>query len=101
MSGPRYYRMDGTPYKDVLEWAREFEDFEKRVVGKMDLPSGIHISTVWFGFDHRFIGDGPPLIFETMVFSAAGESVDMERYSTLDEARAGHDAMVEKWKAGA
>lgn len=99
MSGPRCYRMDGTPYKDVLEWAREFEDFENRVVGKMDLPSGIHISTVWVGLDHQF-GDGPPLIFETMVFSAAGEELDMERYSTLAKARAGHEALVEKWSRG-
>lgn len=89
--------MDGTPYKGVLEWARDFETVDRKV-GKTKLPSGETVSTVWLGLNHQF-GDGPPLIFETMAFSAAGEEFAMERYSTLEEARAGHDAMVEKWRA--
>jgi predicted cobalt transporter CbtA len=57
------------------------------------------VSTVWIGIDHRFGDDGPPLIFETMVFNRAegwGE-LDCERYSTEAEAVAGHAAMCEKW----
>ena len=43
-------------------------------------------------------GDGPPLIFETMVFQAEGfDEQDMERYSTLEDAIAGHKRMVKKW----
>lgn len=48
----------------------------------------IWISTVWLGLNHNFF-DGPPLIFETMIF---GGNLDQEmwRYSTVEEARAGH-----------
>lgn len=52
------------------------------------------VSTVWLGMNHRF-GDGPPLIFETMVFG--GEYNDEQwRWSTPPEARAGHAAVVER-----
>jgi hypothetical protein len=50
------------------------------------------VSTVWLGLDHR-LGEGPPLIFETMVFGGPGDD-EMERYSTEDQARAGHDQWV-------
>lgn len=61
------------------------------------------VSTVFLGMDHRF-DDGPPLLFETMVFSTKNwrkgrglSEHDMDRYSTWDEAEAGHARMVEKW----
>jgi hypothetical protein len=61
---------------------------------------GIWVSTVWLGLDHSF-GGGPPLIFESMVFDPGrGEGrwhdVDMDRYTTEAQARAGHRTMVEK-----
>ena len=78
--------------------------------------TGIRVSTVWLGLDHRFgFDDGPPLIFESMAFAAeesvhkASESslftkdfvyheeLDCERYATETEAAAGHKAMCEKW----
>jgi hypothetical protein len=61
--------------------------------------------------DHGFGLGGPPLLYETMVFkdvpdtSEYGDGVgwrdfdgEMDRYSTWDEAAAGHEAMVEKIK---
>ena len=92
----RYYRMDGTLYKNVQEWAHDFEMMDRKV-GKTKLPSGVLVSTVWLGLDCQLC-EGPPLIFETMVFSAAGEVFASERYSTLEEARSGHNAMAEKWQ---
>jgi hypothetical protein len=52
------------------------------------------ISTVWLGMDHGY-GDGEPMIFETMQFGGECDS-DMERYSSLEEAQAGHDAWVRR-----
>lgn len=52
------------------------------------------ISTVFLGLDHGW-GDGPPSLFETMVFGGAWDQ-DQERYCTWDEAEAGHKATVEK-----
>lgn len=56
------------------------------------------ISTVWIGINHAWRPGAPPLIFETMVFNNATEEsdLDMERYSTEQEAIEGHQRMVDK-----
>lgn len=112
--GPYYYDIDGTPIADTLTWGRLMEkrreDGSFRI-GEITLPNGIWISTVWLGLDHRW-GMGPPLFFETMVFGLpkrqqvvfgeemdVRDELDMQRYSTLAQAQAGHDAMVKKWAA--
>jgi hypothetical protein len=89
--GPRYYDIDGNPL-EMMEWA---ELFEQRVeaghwwrIGQTKVGD-VEISTVWMGIDHSFWGDGPPLIFETMVFGGP-LSGECERYSTKEEARDGH-----------
>jgi hypothetical protein len=40
--------------------------------------------------DHRHGDDGPPLLFETMVFGADGGEGFCQRYATWREAEAGH-----------
>jgi hypothetical protein len=93
---PLYYRRDGTPIPEEV-WVEGFGS-ENRTVAKDLLPDGKRVSTVFLGMDHNFYGDGPPLIFETMVFPAVGYiELDMCRYSTEAEAVAGHQKMVEKW----
>lgn len=57
-------------------------------VGLTKLPNGIEVSTVFLGLDHAW-GDGPPMLFETMVFGGSNDEY-CERYSTWDEAEAGH-----------
>lgn len=49
----------------------------------------VHISTVWLGLDHSFGNNDRPQIFETLTDGPDGDEV-MERYSTEDEAEAGH-----------
>lgn len=56
----------------------------------------IMISTVFLGLDHRWSG-GPPLLFETMVFNGP-LSEEQDRYTTWEQAVAGHKAMVERVK---
>ena len=92
-----YYDRQGKPLK-LLEWGRKLEDREYRRLAETTLPDGKRVSTVWIGLDHQF-GERPPLIFETMVFPSRNDmdEQDCERYTTEAEAKAGHDAMVEKW----
>lgn len=103
-----YFDRQGQPLT-VMEWAKRFEGKDREAimsykrVAETTLPDGTWISTVWIGLDHSF-GEGPPLIFETMVFATDGKQagtlgseLDCERYSTEAEAVAGHAAMVEKW----
>jgi len=88
----KYYRRDGTPC-EMLEWAESFENPELKIVAQTELPEG-EVSTVWLGLDHQF-GDGPPLIFETMVFGGELDQ-ECERYSTEEEAKAGHERWIQK-----
>lgn len=93
-SSIRYYDRDGRSITlhemEQLKWSGT--DYDR--VGLTQVGN-LSVSTVWLGMDHRS-GDGPPLIFETMVFDeAAVEWLDDQwRYSTLDEARAGHESVV-------
>jgi len=82
-----YYDRQGNPLT-LMEWASSTDD--KRVAyTKVDDTT---ISTVWLEFNHQY-GDGPPLIFETMVFGGPFNEEQI-RYSTEAEAVAGHDQMV-------
>lgn len=62
------------------------------------------VSTVFLSHDHRFFGDGPPILFETMVFdNSEGEDWPdryCERYCTRAEAEAGHARVVAALDAG-
>lgn len=80
-----------TPTNDVVAWAKMFENTEKRIVRKTEIK-GVFVSTVFLGLDHSFSG-GPPLLFETMIFG--GKHNDSQwRYSTWEEALAGHERAV-------
>ena len=89
-----YYDRKGNPMTST-QWANSFTEKRDKRVAK-DTVNGHDISTVWLGLNHQW-GDGPPLIFETMVF---GGPLDQEtrRYSTEEEALEGHAAMVERVK---
>ncbi len=79
--------------KDLLEWASWFENAD-RTVAKTKISKTIRVSTIFLGLDHNY-NDGPPVLFETMVFGGELDQ-EMDRYSTWEEAEAGHTRMVEK-----
>ena len=88
---------EAVPCTDLMEWGRMFEDPDTRRVGRTRV--GEHdISTVFLALDHSF-GEGPPMLFETMVFGPDKEDEDMERCSTWAEAEAMHARFVEKYRA--
>jgi hypothetical protein len=90
-----YYDRDGRPI-GMMEWGRLLDNLEYRVIEKTLVRGRWEVSTVWMGLDHSF-GQGPPLIFETMVFDQnAGDASDheMRRYATEQQARDGHAEMV-------
>lgn len=93
-----HYIMDNGniyPAGDILEWAKWMESAD-RTIAKTHVED-IEVSTVFLGLSYQF-GEGPPLLFETMVFG--GESNEEQwRYSTKEEALVGHGEMVHKvWK---
>jgi len=66
-----------------------------RIVAKTDI-NDISISTVFLGIDHSFGGE-IPILFETMVFGGELDQ-EMDRYTTWEEAEAGHKWMIERVK---
>lgn len=92
-----YFNQDGERISRDEGFAL-FESADARRVASTRLPDGKWVSTVHLVFDHSF-GDGPPLIFETMVFRNEDDmgELDVERYATREEALAGHEAMVQRW----
>lgn len=85
------------PVSDYMQWAVQFEDSAKRRVAQ-DEVNGARVSTVFLGLNHQF-GDGPPLLFETMIFGGWHDQYQ-DRYATWDEAEIGHAQalrMVRMW----
>src|SRR5262245_20975461 len=76
--------------EDLMVWGQWMETAH-RVVEQTALPQG-KISTVFLGLDHQFT-NGPPLLFETMVFGGPLDG-EQNRYSTWDDAVRGHAHMV-------
>lgn len=76
---------------DLNTWARWYERSSRRVAFSEN--GDVSVSTVFLGLDHQW-GDGPPLIFETMIFGGE-HNEDQWRYSTWEEAEAGHKAACE------
>lgn len=53
----------------------------------------VHVSTVFLGLDHRHFGDGPPILFESMIFGGDHDQ-EQRRCCTWDEAEKMHAEMV-------
>ncbi len=90
----RKYTLDADgrpqPTDDLMEWARWFEEIgDKRVVARTELADEVVVSTVFLGMDHQW-GDGPPLLFETMVFGGRWDESQW-RWPTRESALAAHD----------
>lgn len=93
-----YYILEGHEVKvvdDVLAWGKWFGNNNRHVAD--DKINGVRVSTVFLGIDHAFSDSKAPLLFETMVFGGKLDQ-EMSRYSTWDEADAGHKAMLKRVK---
>jgi hypothetical protein len=76
---------------DLLKWAAWFETGDRKIAAREE--NGVRVSTVFLGLDHQW-GDGPPLLFETMIFGGPHDELQW-RYSTRSEAMRGHDSAVD------
>ncbi len=82
-----YYDKQGKEIT-LAEWSQNFSDIDYKIV-KKDIIGDYCISTIWLGVDQ--------VIFETMIFTKdKDDELDMyqERYTTEEEALAGHERAV-------
>ena len=83
-----FYKLDkdGVPRTvSMEEWAFMFEDVGSRVV-KQEHVHDVLVSTVFLGFDHNYRPDGPPILWETMVFeeNRTNDKRDKERFPVVE-----------------
>lgn len=107
-----FFDREGRPMS-LEAWGKAMEDLEGRRIAET-FVGPYRVSTVWLGINHNFLGVGPPIIYETMIFdwrdevravdelpfrvrAAIGEvherlplDNEMWRYATEDQARQGH-----------
>ena len=101
-----YYDPDGNPI-EMMEWAKSYGRKWNRLTA--DYTANCYVvSTVYLGLDHGY--PGIPLIYETMVFSRCpkrwghrSERINFRelicrRYSTREEALAGHLEVLRVWR---
>lgn len=86
-----YYTLDGHE-------AKPYDAFGDTQHVADETIGNVRISTVFLGLDHSF-GEGPPLIFETMIFGGAYDQFQ-DRYTTWKQAEAGHKRVVAALRAG-
>lgn len=79
---------------DMMTWAKMFNQDRHVAQHVIDIDGvSVRISTVFLGLDHSW-GDGPPILFETMIFGGEHDQYQ-ERYSTWHDAWKGHYKAIE------
>lgn len=89
------------PTRDVLRWAHAFERKHRRVVQTLVKGPGdfVDVSSIFLGLDHNYLADGPPLIFETMVFRGPfRKDVTCVRTPSHGDTLDMHDRLVFRWR---
>jgi hypothetical protein len=76
--------MTPVPCESSLEWAAWYEK-GNRVLCQTDFGVLGEVSTVFLSIDHNWRDDGPPVLWETMVF---GGPLDEEQYRDTSWVRA-------------
>ena len=81
---------------DLMVWEKWFEANKNKWHVADETVGNSRVSTVFLAIDHSF-GEGPPILFETMVFGGP-LSYEQNRCTTWEEAEVMHAAMCEQVK---
>lgn len=91
----------GEDHEALMAWGKMFASREQRIVEQTEVKKDprVWVSTVFLGMDHSWEENGPPILWETMIF---GGILDLyqERYSSYIAAVRGHNEAVRKAKLG-
>lgn len=94
---------DKTVLRVSMETAHRWleKNREEKIVKQEDV-GGFWVSTVFLLIDHGYSDDGPPILFETMVFQSGADLTDLhcERCATYAEAVAQHARVCDGVRAG-
>ena len=104
----RYYTFndDGSVAK-VYEFEEYIEALNREVAERKDSQDVVgrigddnvgpyRVSTVPLLIDHNFTDEGPPVLWETMIFGGGVTDEEyQERYTSVEDARDGHERAIE------
>ena len=82
------------PCDDTMEWGKFMEDSDRILARATIERDGVAtmISTVFLAVDHSFCMEGPPILWETMVFqNDKACNAFTQRYANAEQAIAGHN----------
>jgi len=85
---------NAVPEPNAEKWAEWFEKAD-RLVAQTEVGASL-VSTVFLGVDHA-LDDGPPMLFETMIFTDGDAGRLHRRCSTWAEAEIMHAYAVDHW----
>jgi hypothetical protein len=92
---PHYYVLneqgEPQPESDIVAWGQCFHS--KNRILKQETIGESWISTVFLGIDHNW-GEGPPVLWETMVFGGALDQEQDRCSGSREQAEAMHARMV-------
>jgi len=91
--GSLWYRLEGKKVVQTSMLDSAFQLAQNRHIG-LNTINGCRVSTVFLCLDHSFLNDGPPIVFETMIFGGKHDDFQ-ERYCTYDQAEEGHKRAIE------
>lgn len=97
----RHFILDGREIvpATLMEWGKWMES-RGNVIIKQEVVGDCWVSTVFLGLNHSWDPDGPPILFETMVFETGKDGkrdmsgIFQDRCTTYDEAEAVHAKAV-------
>lgn len=90
-----YYILVGhkvVPERNLLRWA-DWHSNHKRSLAKTS-RGPVVVSTVFLGVDHNFTGEGPPMVFETMIFGGRHDEMYQTRCAFYEDALIMHEEAV-------
>lgn len=98
---PYWYKLvNGKPEPaDMMGCVEMFRNAEELRRIECTKINGLSVSTIFLGIDHQW-RQGPPILFETMVFGDGPWDEFQRRYSTMGEAKQGHFEVVDAINAG-
>lgn len=87
-------RGEPIPEPDLFRWGRWFE-YQNRIV-KQENVGRSSVSTVFLGLDHNFCDEGPPILWETMVFGGKLDKETDRCGGSREQAEAMHQEMCKR-----
>lgn len=91
-------RGEPVPEPDLFTWAAWIEERREQRIVRQEWVGEWQVSTVFLGLDHRW-GEGPPILWETMVFQGPHNGTTTRCAGGREQAEAMHDDMMERMQA--